>query len=157
MSIGQALLIRNPKMTREEFSDHWFQKHARLAVPYFLSAGTSYYAQVHNPKLIDASSSTLDISAYDGAAEVVFDATKTDPKAEAQRARYYKEVILPDERRFLVSEALEHVLRVDENTVEGDKRVVIQDGKCVLEIGEDIWKVWEGFGEKSDVLIGIDT
>lgn len=58
---------------------------------------------------------------------------------------YYKEIILSDERRFLVSEALEHILRVDPGTVTGEKKVIIENGKCLVEVKEEIWKVWREY------------
>ncbi|KAE8443321.1 hypothetical protein EG329_001964 [Mollisiaceae sp. DMI_Dod_QoI] len=58
---------------------------------------------------------------------------------------YYKEVILPDERRFLFSEALDHIFRVDPGTVKGDKKVVIDEGKCLIEVGDEVWKVWKEY------------
>jgi hypothetical protein len=61
---------------------------------------------------------------------------------------YYEEVILKDEKRLLISLATEHILQVDEGTVSGEKRVVIQDGKSVIEIPESIWEVWRGYEER---------
>ncbi|ESZ91124.1 hypothetical protein SBOR_8488 [Sclerotinia borealis F-4128] len=42
-----ALLKRNPSLTKEEFSKHWFERHAQLVVPYFLEGGgVEEYVQV---------------------------------------------------------------------------------------------------------------
>ena len=62
---------------------------------------------------------------------------------EAWRTDYYLEVILEDEKRFLVSEALDHLKFVD--GVTGTKRVIIQDGKAVVEIPESVWEVWRRY------------
>lgn len=43
---SQALISRNRALTQEEFSDHWYSKHAAIVLPYFLSLGYQYYAQV---------------------------------------------------------------------------------------------------------------
>lgn len=43
---SQALITRYPSMTQKEFSDHWYNKHAPIVLPYFLSFGFQYYAQV---------------------------------------------------------------------------------------------------------------
>lgn len=51
---------------------------------------------------------------------------------EKWRSRYYHEIILPDERRFLVSAALEHLKVVD--GVKGEKRVIIEGGKGLFEV-----------------------
>jgi hypothetical protein len=58
---------------------------------------------------------------------------------------YYREVILVDERRFLVSEALEHIHRVPPMTVDGVRKVVIHDGKCLIDVPENVWEVWRGY------------
>jgi hypothetical protein len=57
---------------------------------------------------------------------------------------YYQKVILPDERAFLLSEALQHIRRVDSGTVVGDNLVIIQDGKAMINCEEDmrIWREW---------------
>jgi hypothetical protein len=47
-TIRQALLKRNPAMTPEEFSNHWFTKHAPLVVPLFLQSKTTYYEQARD-------------------------------------------------------------------------------------------------------------
>lgn len=47
-TIKSALLQRNPAMTREQFSDHWFTKHAPLVVPLFLHSGVQYYEQARD-------------------------------------------------------------------------------------------------------------
>jgi len=62
---------------------------------------------------------------------------------EAWRTDYYLEVILEDEKRFLVSEALNHLKFVD--GVTGTKRVIIQDGKAVVDIPESFWETWRTY------------
>jgi hypothetical protein len=79
---------------------------------------------------------TIRIQEWDGAAEMDFTASeeqniqwsKTGPAYEG----YLQNVIVPDERRFLVSEALEHTKVVDPGTVEGQKEVIIQDGRILI-------------------------
>ena len=44
--MDQGLLIRNPSLTREEFSHHWYNKHAPLVIPMFLYLGVQHYQQV---------------------------------------------------------------------------------------------------------------
>jgi hypothetical protein len=44
-SMDQGLLKRNPSLTAEEFSTHWFTKHALLIVPFFLDLGATHYEQ----------------------------------------------------------------------------------------------------------------
>jgi len=145
--MDQGLLKRNPAMTREEFSHHWYTKHAPIVVPYFLHSGVSHYEQMHGP--LTTTISTLDISSYDGAAgmppQKILDNPAPIPKWKQD---YYKEVILPDERRFLVSEALEHIYRVGPGSVRGERRVVIGEGKCLIDVGEEVWKVWREYEER---------
>lgn len=62
---------------------------------------------------------------------------------EAWRSAYYHDVILPDEKRFLVSPAREHLKIVD--GVEGRKTVFIEDGKGMVDVSEDILGVWRGY------------
>lgn len=72
----------------------------------------------------------------------VLDAPSTLPKWKQD---YYREVILVDEKRFLVSAALEHIFRVGPGTVEGERRVVIREGKALVEVGEEVWRVWREY------------
>lgn len=52
---------------------------------------------------------------------------------EAWRSAYYQDVILVDERRFLVSEALKHTEIVE--AIEGTREVFIEDGKPLVDVG----------------------
>lgn len=72
----------------------------------------------------------------------VLDAPSSLPKWKQD---YYHDVILVDERRFLVSEALDHIFRVGPGTVKGRRMVVIQDGKPLVEVGEEVWRVWREY------------
>jgi len=101
--------------------------------------------QIHAP--LQSSDQTLqkELSTWDGAAEST-PGTETPMftlEEEAWRTDYYLEVILEDEKRFLVSEALDHLKFVD--GVTGTKRVIIQDGKAVVEIPESVWEVWRRY------------
>jgi EthD domain len=44
--MDQGLLKRKPSLTAEQFSTHWFTKHAPLVVPFFLALGVTHYEQV---------------------------------------------------------------------------------------------------------------
>jgi len=156
-TMDQGLLKRNPALTPEEFYHHWLNKHAPLVVPFFLHSGIRHYEQIHGPLDISkpASALEIDLSYYDGAAAMppqpVLDNPPPTPKWKED---YYKEVILPDERRFLFSEALDHIFRVDPGTVKGDRKVVIDEGKCLIEVGDEVWRVWREYeareNEKED-------
>jgi hypothetical protein len=69
---------------------------------------------------------------------------------------YYREVILPDERGFLVCEALEHIFKVVPGSVKRERKMIIEEGKCLVEVEEDIWRVWRGYEdmEKEDEVAG---
>jgi hypothetical protein len=67
------------------------------------------------------------------------------PSLAKWKLDYYREVIVDDERRFLVSEALEHIYRVPPMTVEGERKVVIRDGKCLIDVPGSVWEVWRGY------------
>lgn len=118
--------------------------------------GVVYYAQIHGPLTISTTTNInnlpqdLILADYDGAAELSWGPNRKEDSAKSRD--YYRKVILADEKRFLVSLALEHLVRVDARTVVGDKRVLIENGKACVELDEDakIWDEWvvdEG-GEK---------
>jgi hypothetical protein len=67
------------------------------------------------------------------------------PTLAPWKLAYYREVILVDERRFLVSEAQEHIHRVPPMTVDGVRKVVIHDGKCLIDVPESVWELWRGY------------
>jgi hypothetical protein len=108
-----------------------------------ITADTQKY---HNPCLSTTATANppegLKIEDWDGAAEMIFGPRDFTPPAKSQD--YYEKVILVDERRFLMSEALKHLLRVDNGTIEGDVNVVIKDGKPLIEYDEykKIWDEW---------------
>ena len=54
--------------------------------------------------------------------------------------KYRLEVISPDEKRFLLDEALKHLQGVEPGAVDGDRVEVIVNGKAVVSVGE-----WQGF------------
>lgn len=77
---------------------------------------------------------------------------KVAEKADASNL-YYLNVILPDERRFLVSEAKMHIKRVDFGTVTGDRKVIIENGKAMVDCNKEVVKLWNQYvedGEKQE-------
>ena len=56
---------------------------------------------------------------------------------------YYVNVILPDERRFLVGEAKMHMKVVSAGSIDGERKVIIEKGKAVVEAGA--WLGWNEF------------
>jgi hypothetical protein len=60
---------------------------------------------------------------------------------------YYEEVILVDERRFLVSEAMKHVRIVEEGNVRGSRKEILRDGKNVegVVVAERVMEVWREY------------
>lgn len=149
-SMDQGLLRRNPSLTPEEFSTHWFTKHAPLIVPFFLDLGVAHYEQMHGPLTTTSPSLSALISTYDGAAGMPLPsdlAAFPPPTLAKWKLDYYRQVILVDERRFLVSEAMEHIHRVPPLTVAGTRKVVIHDGKCLIDVPETVWEVWKLYEE----------
>jgi hypothetical protein len=150
MPINQGLLKRNPSLTPQEFSESWYSRHAQLVVPFFLHSGVTYYAQVHGP--LTTSSSDLDLTPFSGAAEMrsedVLKIFAPDTPMPRWKKEYYEEVILRDEKRLLVSLATEHLVQVGEGTVSGERRMIIQDGKSVIQVEEGVWEVWRGYEER---------
>lgn len=68
----------------------------------------------------------------------------------AWKQAYYDEIIKVDERRFLVSEALDHIFRVDPGTVRGETRIVIDGGKSLIEIPESVMEVWRSYEARGE-------
>ncbi|EPE30925.1 hypothetical protein GLAREA_03892 [Glarea lozoyensis ATCC 20868] len=157
---AQALLKRNPKFTAEQFSDAWLE-HARLVVPLFLWCGVEVYVQTHAPLTLANPAQDLNISDYDGAATTHLTPSLLALVTKNEQVgipgwvrRYYEEVVLVDERRVLVGEAMGHVRMVDEGeggeVVKGGKRiVVIEKGELAegFEGGGDVWKRYEREGK----------
>jgi hypothetical protein len=99
---------------------------------------------MHGP--LTSSDPTLDMSSWDGAAGTVRPQVSVAPQPTPKWVEdYYNEVVLQDERRFLVSEARLHIKLVEPGTVRGERRVVIQEGKCVIAIGDEVWKAWREY------------
>ena len=87
--------------------------------------------------------SDVDISNFDAATETAF----ADPGGATVGSDFYNNVILPDERRFLFSEATKHMVVVEPGTVVGDRVEFIIDGNPVVEFGE--WQtLWDELSEK---------
>ncbi|TKA56347.1 hypothetical protein B0A55_13030 [Friedmanniomyces simplex] len=140
--LTQNLLKRRAGSTIEEFRKHYIERHGKLAIPWFLANGVTYYAQTHRPLhwATDAArqkyESAIYLSDWDAVGEVAF-APGYGSFSNAQA--YYQEVILPDERRFLLDEAFKHMKVVDAESVAGEVVEFIVDGKAVVEYEE-----WRG-------------
>ena len=65
------------------------------------------------------------------------------PEEAAWQKAYYEEVLLPDEKRIFVSAALEHMKIVEGAT--GMIIVVVQDGKGVIDLPDEIMNVWKEY------------
>jgi hypothetical protein len=87
---------------------------------------------------------------WDGAAQSIPGTANLSEGEKAWRNAYYQEVILPDERRFLVSEALNHFKIVE--GVTGKKIAIIKDGKAMVDIPEDIMAVWRTYEAKRGIV-----
>ncbi|CAG8950165.1 hypothetical protein HYFRA_00008402 [Hymenoscyphus fraxineus] len=142
----QGLLKRKPGTTQKEFSDHWYNKHAQLIVPLFLYCKVENYIQIHAPLTTSTSDPSLTLSDWSGAAETqvtpLLLTLLTAPESDSIPrwvVRYYQEVVLVDERRFLDGEAMTHVRMVEGGTVMGERKAVIEGGKVVVGVGEEAY------------------
>lgn len=82
----------------------------------------------------------INLADYDAAAEMAFPPSFGD-RDEVGR-KYHNQVIIPDEKRFLVSEALEHIKFVEAEAVDGERIDFIRDGKPL--VGLEEWRAeWE--------------
>ena len=134
-SNGQmGLLKRHPSITREQFSDYWLNKHAPAAIPWALANGCVNYVEIHNLRPTKTTPADLDISGWDGAAELVFQ-PPPDFQESAKSKDFFRKVVVTDEKKFLVDEARKHARFVDAGTVEGERVVLVENGKLV--VGED--------------------
>lgn len=117
--------------TREEASET-IQQHGKAENP---------PSQIHRPlrwtsKEFELKYTTLGINLkdWDAVAEMVFPAVVTieDYYRPKVGKKYHLEVILPDEKRFLLDEALNHLRGVEPGAVDGDRVELIVDGKAVV-------------------------
>ncbi|TEY83814.1 hypothetical protein BOTCAL_0024g00220 [Botryotinia calthae] len=168
-----ALLKRNPAMTKAEFSTHWSQNHAHLVLPYFLDARVQRYVQIHGPLslYLSPSASTspdsnpntpisllqaeIEAGEWDGCAELIRSSDTSADTSEATpelswKSAYYQDMILADERRFLVSEALDHVKIVETGLITGERKVIIENGESMIDIDRDVMDVWEEYKRKGE-------
>jgi hypothetical protein len=105
---------------------------------------------MHSPLTTLSPTLSALLSTYDGVAGMPSqsDLDAFPPPTLAKwKLDYYQQVILVDERRFLVSEAMEHIHRVPPMTVEGTRKVVIREGKCLIDVPETVWEVWRLYEE----------
>lgn len=63
---------------------------------------------------------------------------------------YYSEVILKDEIRLLGGLGREQILQVGPETVQGERKVLIKDGKATFEIPESAWEVWRSYEKRGE-------
>jgi hypothetical protein len=87
-----------------------------------------------------------------------------DPERMAQAFTdpYYLNVILQDERRFLVSEAKQHIKVVPLGTIAGDKRIIIDSRKAIVDDREAqdvqrealrVWREYQGHEKITSRLV----
>jgi hypothetical protein len=155
-----GLLKRHPSLTREQFSDYWLNTHAAIAIPWALANGCVHYVQIHNPRLTTAAAvsppADLDIAEWDGAAELVFE-PPPGFKESAKAKDFFRRVVVPDEKKFLIDEARKHAKFVDAGMVEGERIVLVEngkiavdkDGQLVVDITEAM-KVWDEWVVEDD-------
>jgi hypothetical protein len=56
---------------------------------------------------------------------------------------YFDNVVLPDERRFLLSNSMDHLQGLDANSVAGDRVVIIANDQPTVD-----WEEWQGVWTK---------
>jgi hypothetical protein len=161
MPNNQALIKSKPGLTQQQFSDLWYA-HAAIVAPMFLYSGVQYYAQVttssipfpfpshtpqiHGPLTTTSSLSTLDLSPWAGAAEKPpSDSSVEDPPWLND---YYREVVMVDEKRFLDRDAEVWFKRIEPGTVEGERKIIIDGGKLLIEIPETVVRVWRDYEKR---------
>ncbi|KAF2158781.1 hypothetical protein M409DRAFT_30739 [Zasmidium cellare ATCC 36951] len=148
----QFLIKRRTGSTPEEFSNRWFS-HGHLVLPWQLSNGVQYYAQIHRPVWASseaaASNPGVDLSDWDGAAEMVF-REHTDLATATAGARYFEDVIVKDELEFLHSKSTSHAKAVGGGSISGDRVEFIKDGKPLVEFEkwQELYEQLEGTSDQ---------
>jgi hypothetical protein len=120
-------------------------------------------SQVHAPLSIPSNPpSDLNLLEYDGAAEIELtspllllvtghpDADKSIPKWVRE---YYQEIVLVDERRILVSEAMVHMRPIEEGNVQGTRWEIMKDGEVMIEVDEEKIGVWRGYENRGKAKV----
>jgi len=88
----------------------------------------------------------IELEDWDAVAEMVFPPIVTvDDYYRAKTGKaYHLAVILPDEKRFLLDDALKILQSVEPGAVTGDRVELIVDGKATVDVGK--WqKVFNGY------------
>lgn len=145
-------------MIKEVFTEKWLGHHAQISVPLFLHFKAEFYAQVHGPFTTTDPNLGVNLSKYDVAGELIaspdlITAITTPAGPTKWIYDYYNEVVLADERRCLEDEAMKQLQvfpPLPAGTVIGRKEVVIRDGKCVVEIPDEVWAVWIEYERRGD-------
>ncbi|KAK4574063.1 hypothetical protein LTR86_001824 [Recurvomyces mirabilis] len=150
--LGQGLLKRHEGMSIDDFRKHYTERHALIAIPWFLANGVSYYAQLHRPLSWTSETAASknaekipNLADWDAGVELKFlpgHSLETMTKGQT----YYQEVIIPDEKKLFLTVALEHMESVDAGSVDGERVEFIVDGKAVVAWVEwrSVWEKYEG-------------
>lgn len=158
-SLG-APVFRRPSITHAEFCTHWLQTHGPIATLCFLQPGNIVeYTQIHLPDAQDRSGSAEakeKLLPFDGVGLLT---TKRVPDAQGAQNQgideYYKNVVLPDERRFLHEESGLTPVKKSPPIVEilpmgasewkqlalevgGVRHTLIRDGKSTIALPEEV-------------------
>ncbi|KAK4548127.1 hypothetical protein LTR36_009996 [Oleoguttula mirabilis] len=163
----QALLKRRAGSTFEEFSKYYLDHHAKVALPWCLANGVTYYAQVrlaypptasaltpnlHGPLNWSSSATAskypdINLADWDAVGVMAFPADTQFPSGPGKA--YYENVIRPDERVFLFSEALLHLRMLEPGSVQGARvEEVIVGGRAVVAGWEEWRQVFDGYGKE---------
>jgi uncharacterized protein (TIGR02118 family) len=97
-------LRRRPEMTREEFQEYWYQKHAPLVKSHAETLGIRRYVQVHSlPHEVSAGiqASRGGPEEYDGVAELWYDSLEALRAARSDTTAAAGRELLEDERKFI--------------------------------------------------------
>ncbi|KAK5135782.1 hypothetical protein LTR08_004608 [Meristemomyces frigidus] len=152
MSLADHVLLkRRAATTTEAFRKHYTERHSRLVMPWCLANGVTYYAQLHGPlawasPASPKSTSDIEIGDWDAVAEMVFPNGKIGGVGMA----YYENIILLDERVFLLRNALDHMKVVEPRSVTGERVEFIIDSKAVVGGWEEWQSLWDEYLAKGD-------
>ena len=98
-------------------------------------------AQIHRPLSWSSEEARqkyeakINLEEWDAVAEVTLEARDSEGRTRlndfSKRSSYYTEIILPDERNLLLSEATKHMQPVDPSSISGERIAFIVEGKPV--------------------------
>ncbi|KAF2822948.1 hypothetical protein CC86DRAFT_409722 [Ophiobolus disseminans] len=114
---------RNPKLSEDEFNDHWANKHGPLITSWLQKHNCVKYVQYHTVS-VHKSRLTQSTLSYDGIADFWYKSFEDFERAYEDE--YYLTVVKKDEEYLFDMGSLEVTAGVEQPVIEGGKAVTGQ-------------------------------